>query len=131
MTAFAERAAEEVGHLHDLFVEMFTGRAGEGALRECLSRFARAFVRVAPDGTVQDLAALEGMLARASAAADFAIAIELEAAEPVGESGAVVRYIERQSGAGRESARRSTAVFVPGANGAPVWLALHETWIAQ
>jgi hypothetical protein len=128
---FAERAAQEVVALHALFVELFTGRAGADGLPACLSRFASGFARVGPDGAVQDVAALERMLARASAPADFSITIEVEAAEPVAGAGAVVRYVERQSGGGTASARRSTAVFVPGPTGEPVWLALQETWIAQ
>lgn len=131
MRGFAERCANEVVELHEHFVALFTAQRDATTVERCLARFAPPFVRVAPDGTLQDRAELGAMLGEANGRVepDFAIAIDVEAAEPLGERAAVVRYIETQSARGRQTKRRSTAVFVAAADGAPRWFALQETWI--
>lgn len=128
----AERAAAEVVSIHDLFVELLTGRAGKEALGEVMTRMAERFTRVAPDGTVQDRAAVEAMLASAAGKvpADFTIAITIEEARDLAPGIALVRYREGQRTGESATLRRSTAVFVETDDG-PAWASLQETWIGM
>ena len=129
--SLAERAATDVVVLHDLFVAMFAGRAGAGALTDAMGRMAPDFIRIGPEGEVQDRAAVEAMLAAAvgNVSAEFAIRITIEEARELTPGAAMVRYREDQTGRGGAStSRRSTAVFVDTEEGLR-WSALHETWI--
>lgn len=125
-----ERAAADVVAVHDLFVELFTGRAPDGTLAEIMAGMADDFVRVGPDAATQDKAAVEAMLAAAAGklAANFKITVTIEEARALGAGVALVRYREDQSGRGEATSRRSTAVFVE-KEGRPLWSALQETWI--
>ena len=128
--SLAARAAADVVTLHDLFVELLTGRAGADALGEAMARMAPEFTRVAPDGAVQDRAAVEAMLAAAAGTvpADFTIAIAIEDARDLAPGVALVRYREDQRAGEGATSRRSTAVFVTTDDGF-AWASLQETWI--
>jgi len=110
----------------------FSGRAAPAALADLMARFSPQFSMVTMEGARIDLAVLETMFAqnhgkRAGLRIDVD---ELEDIQACGD-GAVVTYRERQSdGAGRDNARRATAVFERDASGNIVWRHLHETPIA-
>ena len=123
--SLAARAAADVVTLHDLFVELLTGRAGADALGEAMARMAPEFTRA-----VQDRAAVEAMLAAAAGTvpADFTIAIAIEDARDLAPGVALVRYREDQRAGEGATSRRSTAVFVTTDDGF-AWASLQETWI--
>lgn len=130
--SLAERAAAHVVEIHDLFVALLTGR-DRSALEGAMARMSPGFVRVAPDATVQDRAAVEAMLAAAAGKVpgDFVIEITIEEARDLAPGTAVVRYREDQRTGADATSRRSTAVFVADDNGQPLWASLQETWVGK
>ena len=129
----AELARREVLALHEFFGSWF--RAGTAAVdfSLCEAALASDFRMVAPDGTVNDRAAVLQRLrqARNSQPAGFAIAIS--AVEPLWQQGDAVLlgYVEEQYRSGSTTRRRSTALFTADA-AAPrgvVWRHLQETWM--
>ncbi|UOM37280.1 DUF4440 domain-containing protein [Acuticoccus sp. I52.16.1] len=128
--SLAARAAAEVVAIHEAFADLLTGRTGADALPAIMARMTDDFTRVAPDGAVQDRAAVAAMLAGAAGTLPqtFTITCTIEEARDLRPAVALVRYREDQASPAGATARRSTAVFVAGADG-PLWAALQETWI--
>lgn len=129
-------AGREVEARHDFFVDWFAGLAGEADLMRSRTAFDPGFVRIAPDGTVQDLDAVFSMLAaRRGSVPAGALQIETEIETAVALPGDAVQllYIERQRTPDGPTARRSSALFVadPTAPEGVVWRWLHETWVDQ
>jgi hypothetical protein len=129
----AELARREVFVLHELFGAWF--RAGTTAVdfSLCEAALAPDFCMVAPDGMVNDRAAVLQRLrqARNSQPADFAIVIS--AVEPLWQQGDAILlgYVEEQYRSGSTTRRRSTALFTaePSAPRGVVWRHLQETWM--
>ena len=133
MTDLAERARREVLALHDFFVVWFRPGATAIDFGQCEAALAPDFRMVAPDGKVNDRAAVLRRLrqARGALPADFAIVIA--AIEPLWQQGDAILlgYVEEQYRSGSITRRRSTALFTAEAT-APrgvVWRHLQETWM--
>ena len=129
MTPLAAAAAREVVELHALFVELFTGRLRD--FSRCEAAFSPSFKMVTPEGRLVTRAGILAGLAKATARADFRIAIH--DIEPVREdAGSVLlRYIEEQYRDGETTRRLSIALFET-AEDAPLgvaWRYLQETWV--
>ena len=131
----SRRCLAEVDDLHSFFVAWMGGEA-EADFARCEAALGPGFQIVEPDGTVIDRDPLLGALASAKgkhrdAERPFDIRIENSRARTVSDTLCLVTYVERQTVRGRETARRSTALFrkrAGGPNGVE-WLHVHETWI--
>ena len=126
-------AEREIVARHDFFVEWFAGRLGEAGYSAALAAFDTGFVRIDPDGAMQDRAGLEAMLraARGRIAGDFSIGIEALPPLWEREDAVLMTYLERQTHAGRTTVRRAAALFLEDAD-APhgvAWRFVQETWI--
>ncbi|TIT90482.1 MAG: DUF4440 domain-containing protein [Mesorhizobium sp.] len=128
------RASAEVVDLHRFFVDWFDRRRCD---RADFSRFesvmGEGFSMVVPSGQLLDReAVLEHVKAsRATFNGDFAISIEdIRPGWGTGDL-VVLTYVEAQQRAGKQSRRRSSAVFTTNSsapNGVE-WRHLHETWL--
>lgn len=128
-----ERARAEILARHRFFQDWFAGRCGKDALAAAMSAFAPGFCRVAPDGSLQTREQLYAALDRAadSQPATFTIEIDVEDIRVFRNGPVAARYVERQSGGGRPSARRASALFTATEEDTALlqWLSVHETWI--
>ena len=128
-----ELAGREVTVRHAFFADLFAGRMADD-VRDVVERnFDADFYRICPDGSVQDRNGLVAMLelARGSVQADFAIVVDFEDVRALAGEAVLVRYLERQSSSGSQTARRATALFERGEespNGV-IWRFVQETWI--
>ncbi|QDL94234.1 DUF4440 domain-containing protein (plasmid) [Paroceanicella profunda] len=132
---FPDCARAEIAARHAFFAEWFTGRAPQADLARALAAFAPDFRRIAPDGGVQDHAALRASLAAARGCRPAGYAIRAEDIALVwnGPKVALLTYLERQEGPGAPGPRRASAVLAPCAD-APcgaAWLFVRETWIGE
>lgn len=130
-----DRAEREIHARHAFFVDWFAGRADDAAFDRAAAAFRPDFVRVPPEGNVQDRDAVLAMIrgARGAIPDGFAIAVEMEAGDTLSEGLVLVRYVERQQTPTGNTARRSSALFVEDAS-APegvAWRYLQETWMDQ
>jgi len=128
----AGKANREVEALHQFFVAWFLGEPAD--FTACEAAFAPDFRMVTPDGAVHERAAVVARLraARASAPADFTIAIVEPRVAWQTADAVLLEYVERQYRDGRTSMRRASGLFT-GETAAPrgvVWRHLQETWIA-
>ncbi|MGX5802584.1 DUF4440 domain-containing protein [Bradyrhizobium sp. Arg314] len=128
------RASAEVVDLHRFFVDWFDRR------RACTTDFARfehvigeGFSMIPPSGQWLDRDAVLDHVRASRATFDGDFAISIEDIRPGWGTGDVIvlTYIEAQRHAGKQSRRRSSAVFTTNSsapNGVE-WRHLHETWL--
>jgi hypothetical protein len=133
MSGLAEMAEREIVARHDFFVDWFAGRPDEAGYNAALAAFDAGFVRVDPEGAMQDRAGLDAMLraAHGRIVGDFTIAIEASAPLWERDDAVLMTYLERQEHAGAATVRRAAALFVKDED-APhgvAWRFVQETWI--
>ena len=123
-------AIREVEARHRAFAAWFA-EADEAALEATARAFALDMERVAPDGAAQGREDLLEGLRGAGGAGTPAIAVEDARVLWAEGDAALVAYVERQSGGGRQTTRRSTALMTldEGAPGGVAWRFVQETWI--
>jgi len=127
-------AKAEIVGLHDFFTRWFGGLSQD---RREFARCERAlhadFTMVTPDGSLCSRDRTLERIREGHGAAGPSFAIRIEDVEPLWhESDAIlVAYVEVQSGAGRTTRRRSSALLTrSGSDPAGlVWRHLHETWM--
>ena len=129
MTPLASAAAREVVEFHAALIDLFTGRSRD--FSRCAAAFSPKFEMVTPQGRLVSRAQVLAGLDKATARADFRIAIHR--IEPIHEDAesVLLRYIEEQYRDGETTRRLSTALFET-ASDAPcgvAWRYLQETWI--
>lgn len=135
MSDVAERALKEVVVRHQSFVDWFRGDGKDALFADIERSFAPGFRMFAPCGTMmkRDLIVEALKAERAARVATFDIIVDAPEVVWSNDTSALVTYIERQSGGGEETARRSTALFTRD-DGAPcgvVWQHVQETWITN
>jgi hypothetical protein len=131
MTSLADSAIDEVVELHNLFVELFTGRSRD--FGRCERAFAPDFEMVTPEGKRLNRAQILKSLKKGQEDDDFSIAIH--EVRPIREdaSSILLQYVEQQYRDGEITRRLSTALF-EAASEAPcgvVWRYLQETWMDE
>jgi hypothetical protein len=130
-------ARAEIDGLHRFFEDWFLGRCPKqpAAFARCADALAPTFVLIGPDGEERRRAGvLKGLRAAHGCHAGVAFAIRIRHARVrlFRPGVALATYEEWQRRAGRETARRSSALLAS-SRAAPLgvaWLHLHETWIA-
>jgi hypothetical protein len=131
MKRLADSAADEVHALHQVFVELFTGRSKDHA--RCAAVLAADFWMISPNGQCLGRDHVLQAIAAATAPADFRIAIHgVRVISDFGDS-VLLHYIEEQYRRPHTTRRLSTALFTAEAR-APlgvVWRYLQETWTAN
>ncbi|WP_119388477.1 hypothetical protein [Taklimakanibacter lacteus] len=131
MTPLGQAAAREVVELHAYFVDVFTGRNRD--FSRCEKALALDMAMVTPEGRRVNRPQIITALKKATARADFRIAIH--DIRPLHETAQdiLLQYVEEQYRDGETSKRVSVALFeaAPGAPCGVVWRYLQETWIAD
>jgi hypothetical protein len=128
----AELARSEIVALHDFFVGWFRGELPASAFASCEASFDPAFSMVHPDGVRHRLADVLPRLRAAHGAFPQSFTIAIHDVTPLWSAGdaILVEYIEAQHRDGRDTRRRSTALFLPtpSAPRGVHWRHLQETW---
>lgn len=132
MNKFIDQAAQEVLERHEQLAAWFRGEPDTSAtsLELLLSRFHPDFIMVAPMGRKQGRDGLAKLLQAAHGSKselDISI-VDLELVHATADL-AIFTYEEQRRCLHQFRRRISTAIFVPGADGLPLWLHLQETWI--
>ncbi|RWD97323.1 DUF4440 domain-containing protein [Mesorhizobium sp.] len=128
------RASAEVVDLHRFFVDWFDRRgAGTADFARFERVMAEGFSMITAGGQWLDRDAVLNHVRASRATFDGDFAISIEDIRPGWETGdlIVLTYVEAQQRAGKQSRRRSSAVFTTNSsapNGVE-WRHLHETWL--
>jgi hypothetical protein len=129
-----ELARNEVLALHHFFVGWFRGDLPVSAFAACEAAFAPDFAMIGPDGLLHDREDVLTRLRGAHGAFPPSFAIAVHDVTPLWSAGdaMLLGYIEQQHRDGRDTRRRSTALFLraPAAPRGVHWRHLQETWIA-
>ena len=109
MTTLTDSAIDEVAELHDLFVELFTGRSRD--FSRCEKVFSPDFEMVTPEGRRLTRAQILKRLKKAEADDDFSIAIR--GVQPIwaDATSVLLQYVEHQYRDGETTRRLSIALF--------------------
>ena len=124
----------EIVQLHDFFADYLNGTVAADETNRMEIALRSDFTMVAPDGSVSDRSAVIGAITKNHGAV-AGMEMSITNVELLYESPGVIaaRYIENQVYDAGSNSRWSTVIFEP-SNDAPngfVWLALHETWLAE